>query len=620
MNKATLNPWKKFTHFLLKEDNVSARRKVFNSLWAIIIGIAISSIFLLFLRVNPIAFFSTVISTSISNRFLNRFLVTIAVLIFASIAVGIGFKAGMFNIGIPGQMMASGISCVVVIAYLGATPAVLVLAIIVGMVVALITGMIAGILKAYLNINEVVVTILLNWIVFYICSQLLSSDNLPFKNQTSAVNGQSIILGVESLDKIWVSVIIMLGAIAFAVLMWFILKKTTIGYRIKMTGLNKDASKYSGTNEKMLIITLMSFSAMIAGIAGFLWFVFQEKQVILGSGPISIGFDSIAISLLAHNSPIGSIFTSIFYSFITVGSISIQSLNSKLDQSTVQIITGIIIYLSAISVVFSKFRIISKIAKLAILIRSKIFFNSISNLEKYQLAKKQIEKKLMNKNLEEEEKSELQKQLIRYKRLINLSANKEFMKNNLYYKQIKAKYKLDIMRKQEFFANENIDNKNYKFNNDILYLEKEVIILTNFLNAIDKGHSENKIAIFKAYWLSKIYLAIRYRKLQRILKIKNAVNKPKWKQLTNRLKDTFINKGSKKHMTQDEKIQLFKELSTKNREINQELASIGYFESKTLKEQYKTQKIDNKTKYGESIDNIVQEFKLRNQWFKMEII
>ncbi|AXE60903.1 sugar ABC transporter permease protein [[Mycoplasma] phocae] len=618
MSKVT--PWTKFKNFLLNEDSVSSRRKVFNSLWAILIGIVIASIFLLFLRVNPIQFFYTIIERSTSSRNINRFLITIAVLIFASIAVGVGFKAGMFNIGVPGQMMASGISSVVVIAYLGRTPGVLVLAIIVGMIVALLTGMIAGILKAYLNINEVVVTILLNWIVFYICWQILSVGSLPFKDPLASLNGQSILLNVASLDTLWFSLIIMFGAIAFAVLMWFILKKTTIGYKIKMTGFNKDASKYSGTNEKKLIITLMSFSAMIAGIAGFLWFVFEEKQMILGSGPVAIGFDSIAISLLAHNAPIGSIFTSIFYSFITIGSASLQTLNVKLDQSTVQIITGIIIYLSAISIVFSKFRVISKLIKLTILIKSKVFFKSTSYLDKYKMQKHQIEKALMSKNLDEKNKKELEKQLISVKRLINLSSNRETMKSNSYYKQIKAKYELEILNKQEYFKKLNVENKNYKINKDLAYLEKEVTIITTFLNNINSGQAHRKIAIYKAYWKTKIYLYIRYRKMQNILKLKNIDNKPKWKELNNQLKEAFIAKGSKRNMTHEEKIALFKELSIKKRAINEQLALIGYFDSKTLKEQYNSQKIEYKNKYSKDVESLVEDFKQRNQWLTMEII
>lgn len=614
MNKKSL--LNRFTNFIAKEENVSARKKVFSSLWAIFIGILISSIFLLFLKVNPIKFFSIIISKSLHPRFINRFLITISVLVLSSIAVGIGFKAGMFNIGIPGQMMASGITSVVVLSYVQQTPTTLVLALVAGMLVAMFCGIIAGVLKAYLNINEVVVTILLNWIVFYICWQLLSSDKLPFKNPTAAINGQSILLGVNSLNTLWMSLIIVFGTVIFAIMMWFVLKRTTIGYRIKMTGFNKDASIYSGTNEKMLIISLMGFSALIAGIAGFLWFVFGEKQMILSSGPVSIGFDSIAISLLAHNSPIGSIFTSIFYSFIIVGSVSLQSLNSLLDQTTVQIITGIIIYLSAISIIFSKIRIIARLTKLWILIKSKSYFIALSNEKQLILLKKQLNKltllleKVKANNIANDDKiMQLETKIAKKVEQITQLENSSIDKCDC-YTLVKTHY-------QNLKAKANSSSQN-NFKNSIEYLECEIDSLNNLIEILTNAIKNRKIAILRGYFLVRFFLIKRKMRMIKLAQVNNAPNKEKYKQLQNMLKDML--KLSTSKMTQEERLNYFKDLSLRKREVNRELANIGFFDIKAIKEQYKTQIIDLNNTYTNSVSEIIDQFKENHSWFKMEVM
>ncbi|MDJ1647762.1 ABC transporter permease [Mycoplasma phocimorsus] len=615
MNKSSI--WSRFSSFFANEDNVSARRKIFSSLWAILIGILISSVLLLFLKINPLRFFAVIIGKSLHPRFINRFLVTIAVLIFSSIAVGIGFKAGMFNIGIPGQMMASGITSVVIIAYWKLSASSLAVSLIAGMLVALITGAIAGILKAYLNINEVVVTILLNWIVFYICWQLLSSDHLPFKNDMASVSGQSILLGVPALDTIWMSLIIMFGAIAFAIVMWFVLKRTTIGYRIKMTGFNKDASIYSGTNEKLLIITLMGFSAMVAGIAGFLWFVFEEKQMILSSGPVSIGFDSIAVSLLAHNSPIGSIFTSIFYSFITVGSVSLQSLNSLLDQSTVQIITGIIIYLSAISVIFSKFRLVSRIVKLWILIKSKAYFILPTNkklLDNLQKQKMKIETLLTKHHLNTSKVMILEDKLSKLNIKIATIENESDKCDchnliKLHYKALSTKI-FDL-------SNQKSQNKfNYKESKE--YLSFEISNLNSLIESFTNSIKQRKIAILRGYLLVRYFLFIRFKRNKKLNKIINSYNKEQWKLLRNKLKNMLSVSTRKMH--EEEKLHYFKKLSIEKRSVNHQLANLGFFDQKAIKEQYKTQVIDIKNIYSNAINDLIQEFKDYNKWFKMEVM
>ncbi|VEU59450.1 ABC transporter permease [Mesomycoplasma neurolyticum] len=617
--------WKKFTTFFCKEEKITTRRKVFNSLWAILFGVIISSIFIASIGVSPFSVLHEIYTTSISLQ-KNKFIITIAVFIFSSIAVGIAFKASMFNIGIPGQMMASGIISFAVIGELSKMNNpdwyILVLAFVLGVLTSLVLGMLSGILKAFLNVNEVVSTILLNWIIFYIISGILKKSNLSFVTNSASASGAYSTEKLSYTNFIsteYFAYIILILAIFFAFLMWFVFKSTTFGYKIKMIGLNKDATRYSGANSKALIVTALTLSGTFAGIAGFLWYILAKYNLALSIGPEALGFDAIAVSLLAYNSPLGSIFTSIFYSFLTTGSFSLQILDSRLDSFIVQIATGLIIYLAAISVIFTKFKPIEKLTRLYFLIKSKYFFVENRKMYKNILINKKnnllhiLNEELSNKEIDLKYKNELENQIWNLEHLLELNKTSIF-------KSLKKQFYLSIQSNKQYFINiekqcyiknnkdsnfnTNIDKKIAKnLKNNIKFLEKENLIYIKYINFLTLLIKWKLVPIFQAKTFISCKLYKKYRKSKLTLNLINAENKPKWKELKNQLKNSFYNKATK-NLTDEQKLELFWEMSEKRKSVNKQLLENGYEDQKILKETYKVEKNDLKNTYLKSKQNI----------------
>ncbi|WP_391591567.1 ABC transporter, permease protein 1 (cluster 11, riboflavin/purine nucleoside) [[Mycoplasma] cavipharyngis] len=368
-NQAINQFWKKWAN----KYNVSTRRKAHNLFWAIIFGLIISGLFISFTGNNPfivyIAFFT------VSSRILSNFLLIVIVYILTGIAVGIGFQAGLFNIGISGQMMLSGALATLYIGTLASNNNSNILVnnqqLFVAFLIACISGFfiagLVGILKAFLKVNEVVSTILLNWIV-YEFTKFLFRQGSGFESESSVSQSKTHSL-LPFYNELSFYIIVFFLCVGFAILAYLWMKKTKYGYAIKMVGLSPTAGQYAGVNERWLTIAIMSFSGLLAGISGFLYYViFQKNFSYAGlSGPISIGFDSIAITMLAYNSPLGIIFSSFFYGVFNVGSSglqSIQELNKNLDANTYSIIVGLIIYFVAMTAVFEKLNLLLLISKL----------------------------------------------------------------------------------------------------------------------------------------------------------------------------------------------------------------------------------------------------------------
>ncbi|WP_036429501.1 ABC transporter permease [[Mycoplasma] collis] len=611
MNKNFISKaWNKFNIFFFNEEKISSRRKTYNSLWAILFGIVISLIFISFLNVSPLAVLKEIYKTSI-ELFRARFIITIAVFIFSSIGVGIAFKAAMFNIGIPSQMMSSGI-----IGYFNQINNPqwysLLLGFLLGIISSFLLGVLSGFLKAFLNVNEVVSTILVNWIVFWVISGVLNFTTLPFVSNsvtstgifsTEKLNFSQSFFGTE-----YFAYLILFVAILFALLMTFIFKKTTFGYKIKMIGLNKDAASYSGANNKLLIILALGFSGLFAGIAGFFWFIFAKFNLIIGTGPETIGFDAIAVSLLAYNSPIGSIFTSIFYSFLTTGSFSLQFVNPVLDSSIVQIATGLIIYFAAISVVFMRFKPIEKIMKLYYLIKSNYFFvdnkkltNEILKIKYLELENLQKTKKINSYEWEIINKVIKEIECLNYRNKISIYKNVK----NEFYGQLQANYKkfynlekITLSKETSFSYSYSKINKliNKNLKNNIKFLETQNLIYYRYIEIMKKLISWKIVPIFKAKNFLSCKLRKNYLTSKRILNLINEPNKIKWKKLKSELKNNFYAKASK-NLNDEQKLELFREISDKRKDVNKQLLELGYEDQKILKEKYNVDKNEIKTLY-----------------------
>lgn len=366
------NIWNKFVNKFFDSHNYSSRRKFYNSSWSIALSIFVTAIIILFFGYNPFDVFLTYLNES---NLSNIFIPTIVSFVFASLAISICFKSGFFNIGVSGQMMISGIITLFfirksVVDNGVATHGTIILSILLSMLLCVLVSLVIGALKVYLNINEVVSSIMINWIIFFLIRYIvelntsngLLSDEILISQEITQGYGSSQLPSFYFIDfglwykSAWSWTLIFL-AIASCITIWIIFKYTKFGYKVKMVGLSVNAADYSGTNRKNLILITMTISGILSSLAGFVWYFSTQQgqlSININSGPLYVGFNAIAISLIVFDNPIAIIFSSIIFSIISVGSQASPDF-TQLPNEMTDIISGIFIYIAALAFIFSKF-------------------------------------------------------------------------------------------------------------------------------------------------------------------------------------------------------------------------------------------------------------------------
>ena len=259
-------------------------------------------------------------------------------LIMTGLSVAVAFKTGLFNIGAPGQYLVGTATTLILALSIptSVVPAFFVwlIAFLGGMLAGALWGAIPGFFKAFLNVNEVITCIMLNWTAANVVTLLFDKNTGPFKtllDPSGTKNWAYVYKTTENgvataklgLDKIFEGSQINAGifvAIGLAILVYIILNKTTFGYELKACGSNKNASKYAGINEKRNIILSMAIAGALAGAGAALYYLSgntEFKWETYQTLP-AIGFNGIPVALLASNSPIGVIFSSMFMAYLDV--------------------------------------------------------------------------------------------------------------------------------------------------------------------------------------------------------------------------------------------------------------------------------------------------------------
>lgn len=276
-------------------------------------------------------------------------------LLMCGLSVGFAFKTGLFNIGASGQFIIGAFVAILIGAKATMIPESLrwIIALLGSALAGAVWGSIVGILKAYRNVNEVITSIMLNYIGMYLVNYLIPVMGIynRLKNNTINIQTQVPKFGLDLLFPFsFVSGGILI-AIAIAIILYFIIQKTTFGFELKAVGLNRHASRYAGINENRSIILSMTIAGALSGLAGGLVFLSGiGRHISVVDVLPQEGFDGIAVSLLGANHPIGIIFSSLFVAYIKMGGQAIQTLGYTPE--LIQMMTAIILYISALSLLF----------------------------------------------------------------------------------------------------------------------------------------------------------------------------------------------------------------------------------------------------------------------------
>lgn len=279
-------------------------------------------------------------------------------IILTGLSVGFAFKTGLFNIGASGQFTCGAFVAIFIgIKWTFLPPGVHWLVALIGaMVAGAIWGSGPGLLKAFFNVNEVITSIMMNYIGMYLVNMtIVRTVYDALKNQTKPV-AKSAILPKAGLDKIFNSGNLNIGiiiAILAVVVVYIILQKTTFGYELKACGSNKNASKYAGINEKKSIILSMVIAGALSGLGGGLLYLSGSGKYLQVLDVLSPeGFSGISVALLGMSHPIGILFSGLFIAHLTVGGFNIQLYNFVPE--VIDMIIAVIIYCGAFALLFKQ--------------------------------------------------------------------------------------------------------------------------------------------------------------------------------------------------------------------------------------------------------------------------
>ncbi len=248
----------------------------------------------------------------------------------AALGVALGFRAGLFNIGAEGQVIAGGMAAVVVGFSLPGLPIFihLPLALLAGMLAGAIWAAIPGWLKASTGAHEVITTIMLNLIAVQLTSFLLRNPPIQKPGRHDPIS-QSVLSSAQ-LPKLltWLDPSLRLNAgiiitILMVILVYWLLFRTTLGFEFRASGLNPSAARYAGMRSSLIIVVVMAISGALAGLAG-------ANQVLGVLGRASpgfsggVGFNAIAVALLGRSHPVGVLLAGILFGALDAGGRQMQ--------------------------------------------------------------------------------------------------------------------------------------------------------------------------------------------------------------------------------------------------------------------------------------------------------
>lgn len=332
--------------------NKSVFYKFLASLIAVVVGLLVGVLILLIIGKNPMDLFSALGTTIFgSAKNVGNWFATSVPLILTGLSVGFAYKAGLFNIGAEGQFQVASITALFIGVMQPFAPLpTIIFAITAGTFMGAMWALLPGVLKAYYKINEVVVTIMLNWIAFY-CSNYFIQNYFhdgDLVTSTPRLN-DAYMLHMDFLTNITDGSRLNTGIFlaGFAVIIyWYLIDKTIFGYEMKAVGNSASAAEYAGINAKKRIIQTMLISGAFAGLAGAIYALSAPGSQSTLAVFRGFGFDGIAVSLLGQLSGIGILLAGLLLGALRDSAALLQA--SSIPKEISDIIIGVIILFSAL--------------------------------------------------------------------------------------------------------------------------------------------------------------------------------------------------------------------------------------------------------------------------------
>ena len=320
---------------------------------AVMLSLFIGMFIILAANRNPIYAYKALFVGAFGDlNAVGRTLANATPLILTGLGVSVAFKCGLFNIGVEGQLLAGATAAAIVGRYVTFLPGPLhvIITILSAMLAGALWGLIPGILKAYRGVHEVLVTIMMNYIgvalVNFVVDRLREPGGQP---KTPDVLDSAKFLRFSDIFKnAFGSSTLSIGfiiAILASILIYVVIKKTVLGYELRAVGNSPLAAENGGIKIGKNIMLVMLISGALAGLAGADRVLGEYHNLISGVSA-GLGFEGIAVALLANNNPIGIIFSGILFGALASGGLNMQ-LGAEIPREIVVVIQAIIIFFIA---------------------------------------------------------------------------------------------------------------------------------------------------------------------------------------------------------------------------------------------------------------------------------
>jgi len=315
---------------------------------AVALSLALGAIFIAAIGEDPLAIYALMLRESLGTGYgLGQTLFKATPLIFTGLAVALGFRAGLFNIGVEGQLYLGGLAAGLTGMALAALPgaALLPLALLAAALAGAAWGAVPGALKARFGAHEVINTIMLNFIAFALASFVGRFVFEPATVRTADVGRGAVIPRLDVLlpalrgSPVNLSLLLALLVAALAAVLLF---RTRLGYELRAVGLNAPAAEFGGISIGRTQVLAMALSGAIAGLGGVNFVLGYKHYFELGFSA-GAGFLGIAVALLGRNHPLGVVVAALFFGALSYGGLVI---NQRVPKELVEVLQALVILLA----------------------------------------------------------------------------------------------------------------------------------------------------------------------------------------------------------------------------------------------------------------------------------
>lgn len=326
---------------------------------SIIISLLFGAILLVFLGISPVVAYLQMFEGAFGNIFgISETLVKAIPLMIMGVGVGLAFRMLLWNVGAEGQYCLGAIGACLAAHFMPWIPSVFVLPLmfVMGFGAGALWGAIPGVLKAWLNTNEIITTLMMNYIGIYFLEFLVYGpwkDPSGYKFPMTAVIHQNYKLPQFGMTRVHFGLIV---AIIIIAVFYFIIQKTKWGYEIKVAGENREAARYAGINIKKNIVLVLLISGGIAGLAGMCEFAGIQHRLQHGFN-IGYGYTAIIIAWLSKLNPLAVILVSILFAGLMVSGDMLQ-MSLGVGAGVGSVLQAVILFVVLAGELFIDYRIV----------------------------------------------------------------------------------------------------------------------------------------------------------------------------------------------------------------------------------------------------------------------